>query len=154
MSEITKRLKTESFFERFYELKKNGTDVKTEVIAGLTTFVTMAYVLLVIPNILKVAGINSQGLVGDAAAGLTMANDPVIASIFAATCLISAYGTLSMALYAKLPFATAPGLGLTAFFAYSVCLTMDTPGNRGLQRFLFQDVYLFLSQSHRYVKNN
>ncbi len=118
--------------EKYYELAKNGTDVKTEVIAGLTTFVTMAYVLLVIPNILKVAGINSQGLIGDAAATLTMTNDPVIASIFAATCLISAYGTLSMALYAKLPFATAPGLGLTAFFAYSVCLTMGYTWQQGI----------------------
>ena len=132
MSEITKRLKKESFLESFFELKKNGTDIRTEVIAGLTTFVTMAYVLLVIPNILKVAGINAQGLVGDAAAGLSMTNDPVIASIFAATCIISAYGTLSMALYAKLPFATAPGLGLTAFFAYSVCLTMGYTWQQGI----------------------
>ncbi len=53
----------------------------------------MAYVLLVIPNILKVAGINSQGLIGDAAQGLSIASDPMIASLFAATCIISAYGT-------------------------------------------------------------
>lgn len=105
----------------------------------------MAYVLLVIPNILKVAGINAQGLVGDAAAGLSMTNDPVIASIFAATCIISAYGTLSMALYAKLPFATAPGLGLTAFFAYSVCLTMGYTWQQGIAAvFLYQAVYSYL----------
>jgi len=132
LAEISRKLKKESFLEKYFELAKNGTNVKTEVIAGLTTFVTMAYVLLVIPNILKVAGINSQGLIGDAAAGLSMTNDPVIASIFAATCLISAYGTLSMALYAKLPFATAPGLGLTAFFAYSVCLTMGYTWQQGI----------------------
>lgn len=125
-------MKQPSFFERFYKLSENNTDVKTEMIAGLTTYVTMAYVLLVIPNILKVAGINAQGLVGDAALGLSIATDPVIASIFAATCIISAYGTLSMALYAKLPFATAPGLGLTAFFAYGVCLTLGYTWQQGI----------------------
>lgn len=122
----------DSFLERYFELSKYGTDVKTEVLAGLTTFVTMAYVLLVIPNILKVAGMNAAGLKGDEALGLSILNDPIIASIFAGTCLISAYGTLSMALYAKLPFATAPGIGLTAFFAYSVCLTLGYTWQQGI----------------------
>ena len=106
----------------------------------------MAYVLLVIPNILKVAGINAQGLVGDAAAGLNMVNDPLIASIFVATCLISAYGTLSMALYAKLPFATAPGLGLTAFFAYTVCLTMGYTWQQGIAAvFISGCIFIFIT---------
>ena len=138
------RIKKESFFERFYKLSENNTDVRTEVIAGLTTYITMAYVLLVIPNILKVAGINSQGLIGDAAQGLSIASDPMIASLFAATCIISAYGTLSMALYAKLPFATAPGLGLTAFFAYTVCLTLGYTWQQGMAAVMISGILFII----------
>lgn len=138
------KLKKESFFERFYKLSENGTDIKTEMLAGLTTYVTMAYVLLVIPNILKVAGMNSQGLVGDAALGLSIASDPVIASLFAATCIISAYGTLSMALYAKLPFATAPGLGLTAFFSYGVCLTLGYTWQQGIAAVMISGILFII----------
>ena len=103
----------------FFKLKENNTNIKTEILAGLTTYVTMAYALLVIPNILKFAGINSPGLVGDAAEQLSILNDPVIASLFTATCIASAIGTLIMALYANLPFALAPAIGLAAFFTYS-----------------------------------
>ncbi|QGU95472.1 NCS2 family permease [Clostridium bovifaecis] len=113
-----------SIFERIFKLSENKTDVKTEILAGITTFVTVAYVLLVIPNILKFSGMNSAGLKGDAAASLSIVNDPVIGSIFASTCIASAVGTLIMAFYANLPFALAPGIGLTAFFSYSVCLTL------------------------------
>ncbi len=141
--EITTK-KSDSVLERYFELSKYGTDVKTEIIAGITTFVTMAYVLLVIPNILKVAGMNSAGVVGDAASGLTIFNDPVIASIFAATCLISAYGTLSMGLYARLPFATAPGLGLTAFFAYSVVLTLGYTWQQGVAAVMISGILFIL----------
>lgn len=138
------KLKKDSFVERFYRLSENGTDVRTEIIAGLTTYVTMAYVLLVIPNILKVAGINSQGLVGDAALSLSIASDPMIASLFAATCIISAYGTLSMALYARLPFATAPGLGLTAFFAYGVCLTLGYTWQQGIAAVMISGIIFII----------
>jgi adenine/guanine/hypoxanthine permease len=113
-----------AFLERFFQLSKNKTTVRTEVLAGFTTFITMAYALMVIPNILKISGMNSQGLIGDAATGLSILNDPVVASVFTATCIISAVGTLIMALYANLPFALAPGIGLTAFFTYSVCLNL------------------------------
>jgi adenine/guanine/hypoxanthine permease len=113
-----------SFLERFFQLSQHKTSIKTEVLAGFTTFITMAYALMVIPNVLKVSGMNAAGLMGDAAASLSILNDPVIASVFTATCIISALGTLIMSLYANLPFALAPGIGLTAFFSYSVCLNL------------------------------
>ena len=91
--------------EKFFKLKENGTNAKTEVIAGVTTFMTMAYILAVNPSILSAAGI-----------------DPTAALI--ATCLASFVGTLLMAFMANYPFALAPGMGLNAYFAYTVCLTM------------------------------
>jgi adenine/guanine/hypoxanthine permease len=126
-----KTVKTESgdkksFLDSFFKLSENKTNVKTEILAGLTTFITMAYIIFVNPHILMQSGMNSQGLLGDAAvsAGLNAINDPVVASVFAATCIAAAVGTLVMALYANLPFAQAPGMGLNAFFTYSVCLTL------------------------------
>ena len=92
-------------FEKFFKLKENGTDVKTEVIAGLTTFMTMAYILAVNPNILSVAGMDKQALL-------------------IATALAAFVGTVLMALLANYPFALAPGLGRNAYFAYTVCGTM------------------------------
>ena len=92
-------------FEKFFKLKENGTDVKTEVIAGLTTFMTMAYILAVNSNILSVAGMDKQALL-------------------IATALAAFVGTVLMALLANYPFALAPGLGLNAYFAYTVCGTM------------------------------
>ncbi|MFL0246871.1 NCS2 family permease [Candidatus Clostridium stratigraminis] len=113
-----------SFLESFFKLKENNTNVKTEIIAGITTFITMAYIIFVNPNILKFAGMNAAGIKGDGAAAFTALNDPIIASVFAATCIAAAIGTLVMGLYANLPFAQAPGMGLNAFFTYSVCLTL------------------------------
>ncbi|WPC42571.1 NCS2 family permease [Clostridium sp. JS66] len=115
-----------SFLNSFFKLSENNTNVKTEILAGITTFITMAYIIFVNPSILMQAGMNSKGLVGDAAvkAGLSAINDPVVASVFGATCIAAAVGTLVMALYANLPFAQAPGMGLNAFFTYSVCLTL------------------------------
>jgi len=92
-------------FEKFYQLKANGTTVKTEVLAGITTFLTMAYILAVNPNILSAAGMDKGAL-------------------FTATAVASIVGTLAMALLAKLPFAQAPGMGMNAFFAFTVCLGM------------------------------
>ena len=91
--------------ERFFKLKENGTNVRTEVIAGITTFMTMAYILAVNPNMLAAAGI-----------------DPTAALI--ATCLASFVGTMCMALMANYPFALAPGMGLNAYFAFTVCGAM------------------------------
>ena len=91
--------------EKFFKLKENNTTVKTEVIAGFTTFMTMAYILAVNPNLLSAAGMNPQ-------------------AVLIATALASFVGTLLMALLANYPFALAPGMGLNAYFAFTVVLGM------------------------------
>ena len=91
--------------EKFFKLSENGTDVKTEVVAGITTFMTMAYILAVNPSILSAAGMD-QG------------------AVFTATALASLIGTVLMAIFANYPFALAPGMGLNAYFAYTVVLGM------------------------------
>ncbi|MCF7940974.1 MAG: NCS2 family permease [Spirochaetia bacterium] len=91
--------------EKFFKLKEHGTDVKTEVVAGLTTFLTMAYILIVNPLFLSETGMD-------------------FGAIFTATALSSAIATLVMAFTANLPFALAPGMGLNAFFAFTVVLGM------------------------------
>ena len=91
--------------EKFFKLSENGTDVKTEIIAGITTFMTMAYILAVNPSILPAAGMD-QG------------------AVFTATAVASLIGTLLMAVFANYPFALAPGMGLNAYFAYTVVLGM------------------------------
>ncbi|PHV71589.1 guanine permease [Sporanaerobium hydrogeniformans] len=88
----------------FFKLKENKTTVKKEIVAGITTFMTMAYILAVNPNILSAAGMNQHG-------------------VFVATILSSVIGTVLMALLANYPFALAPGMGLNAFFAFTVVLT-------------------------------
>lgn len=89
--------------EKFFKLKENGTDVKTELIAGLTTFLTMAYILFVNPSILAAAGMDKN-------------------SVFVATIITAVIGTLVMGLLANVPFAQAPGMGLNAFFTFIVVL--------------------------------
>lgn len=79
--------------------------VRKEVVAGITTFLTMAYILAVNPSILSAAGMDKG-------------------AVFTTTAIASALATLVMAFYAKLPFGLAPAMGLNAFFAYTVCLTM------------------------------
>lgn len=91
--------------ENFFKLKEHGTDVKTEIIAGLTTFMTMAYILAVNPSILGATGMDTG-------------------AIFTATALASAIGSLCMALFANLPFVLSAGMGLNAYFAYTVVLGM------------------------------
>lgn len=129
--------------DNLFQLTKNKTNVKTELIAGFTTFITLAYALLVIPNVLKFSGMNAAGLKGDAAADLSILNDPVIAAAFTATCIVSTIGTLIMAFYANLPFALAPGIGLTAFFSYSVCLSLGYTWQQGLAA-IFISGFLFI----------
>ncbi|MDD7794538.1 NCS2 family permease [Clostridium sp. 'White wine YQ'] len=121
-----------NFFERVFKLKENKTNVKTEVLGGFTTFVTIAYALLVIPNILKLGGMNSLGLKGDEAANLTIASDPIIGSAFASVCIAAAVGTLIMAFYANMPFVLAPGLGLVSFFTFNICLKLGYTWQQGL----------------------
>lgn len=97
--------KQEGFLERMFQLKQNKTDVKTEVLAGLTTFMTMAYILAVNPSVLGAAGMDAG-------------------AVFTATALAACLATLLMALFANYPFVLAPGMGLNAYFAYTVVLNM------------------------------
>lgn len=135
-----------TFLDSFFHLSENGTNVKTEVLAGITTFITMAYIIFVNPNILMQAGMNTKGLMGDAAvkAGISAINDPVVASIFTATCIAAAVGTFVMALYANLPFAQAPGMGLNAFFTYTVCLTLGYTWHQALAAVLVSGILFII----------
>ena len=96
-----------SWFERYFEFEKHRTDIRTEVLAGVTTFMTMAYILFVNPAILSDA----------------MGKD-AFSSLVAVTALAAGISTIIMGLYAKKPFALAPGMGLNAYFAYNVVIGM------------------------------
>lgn len=103
----------DGFLEKYFKLKEHGTDVKTEMLAGLTTFVTMGYIIFVNPTFLAAAGI-------DHGAAIT------------ATIIASAFATLVMGLYANFPIALAPGMGVNAFFAYGIVLGMGIPWQTAL----------------------
>lgn len=112
-------------FEKFFQLKAHGTNPKTEVLAGITTFLTMAYILAVNPSILSAAGMD-QG------------------ALFTATAVASIVGTLAMALLARLPFAQAPGMGMNAFFAFTVVLGMGYSWQFALTAILIEGVLFFI----------
>lgn len=97
----------------YFNLKGMGTSVRTEIVAGLTTFFTMAYIIFVNPPMLADAGMNPN-------------------AVLIATCLAAAIGTIAMALLANYPFALASGMGLNAFFAYTICGQMDYSWQAGL----------------------
>ncbi len=97
--------KSLSGLDSYFKLSENKTDVKTEIIAGITTFITMAYILFVNPEMLALTGMDFN-------------------AVFMATCISAAVGTLIMGLYANLPFAQAPGMGLNAFFTFGVVMGM------------------------------
>ncbi|HWQ41359.1 MAG TPA: NCS2 family permease [Desulfosporosinus sp.] len=111
--------------ERIFHLTEMGTNVRTEILAGITTFVTMAYILFVNPNILKDAGM------------------PVNAT-FAATAIAACVATLIMGLYANYPIALAPGMGLNAFFTYVVVLKMGLSWQTALGAVFISGVVFFL----------
>jgi len=110
--------------DRYFKLAENHTSVKQEMLGGLTTFVTMAYVIVVNPQILSQAGMPAEGVVF-------------------ATCLSAAVATLVMGLYANYPIALAPGMSLNAYFTYSVCMTMHIPWQTALGVVFFSGL-LFL----------
>lgn len=95
--------------EKFFKLKEHNTDVRTEITAGVTTFLAMVYILAVNPNILSAAGMNP-------------------AAVFTATAVSAGFATLIMAFYANYPVALASGMGLNAYFAFSVCIPMAKAG--------------------------
>ncbi|GAA0725480.1 NCS2 family permease [Clostridium malenominatum] len=135
-----------SFLDSYFKLSENNTNVRTEVIAGITTFITMAYIIFVNPGILMQAGMNAQGLFGDAAvnAGISALNDPIVRSVFAATCISAAIGTFIMGIYANVPFAQAPGMGLNAFFTYGVCLSLGYTWQQGLAAIFVSGILFIL----------
>ncbi len=98
----------EAWLNKVFKLKENHTNVRTEVLAGITTFLTMAYIIFVNPNILSQTGMD-------------------FGAVLTATCASAALATFCMAFMANYPFALAPGMGLNAFFTYSVCMTMGVP---------------------------
>ena len=110
--------------DRYFQLGENQTSIKQEMLGGLTTFVTMAYIVVVNPQILAQAGMPAEGVVF-------------------ATCLSAAAATLVMGLYANYPIALAPGMSLNAYFTYSVCLAMHVPWRTALAVVFFSGV-LFL----------
>jgi len=99
--------------ETYFEFTRLGTNWRTEILAGVTTFLTMAYIVLVNPAILSEAGMP-------------------LAAVTAATCLSAGFASILMGVYARYPIALAPGMGLNAYFTYSVCLKMHVPWQTAL----------------------
>jgi adenine/guanine/hypoxanthine permease len=99
--------------ERYFEFTHLGTNWRTEILAGVTTFLTMAYIVLVNPAILAAAGVP-------------------LPAVTAATCLSAAFGSILMGVVARYPIALAPGMGLNAYFTYTVCLKMHIPWQTAL----------------------
>ena len=115
----------ESTLDNYFGLSANRTDVRTEVIAGVTTFLTMAYIIFVNPAILAKAGMD-QG------------------AVFVATCLAAAISSLIMGLYANYPIALAPGMGLNAFFAFTLVLTYKYSWQQALAAVFFSGIIAVL----------
>ena len=114
-----------AMLDRYFGLSQQGTDVRTEFIAGVTTFLTMVYIIFVNPIILGKAGMD-QG------------------AVFVATCVAAAVSTLVMALYANYPIALAPGMGINAFFAFTVVLTYKYTWQQALAAVFCSGVLFFL----------
>ncbi|MBR5094540.1 MAG: NCS2 family permease, partial [Oscillospiraceae bacterium] len=115
--------------EKLFQLKKNGTNVRTEILAGLTTFMTMAYIIALNPNLLTNFGAEGQDLWN---------------GVFLATCIASAVGTICMAFLANKPFCMAPGMGLNSFFAVVVANIVAMTGMTYLESFQSALVIIFV----------
>jgi AGZA family xanthine/uracil permease-like MFS transporter len=118
-------LSTPSVLDRVFDLGNSGSNVRTELLAGLTTFLTMVYIVFVNPQILGNAGMDKG-------------------AVFVATCIAAAVSTAVMALYANYPIALAPGMGLNAFFAFTVVLTMKYTWQQALAAVFCSGVIFFL----------
>ncbi|EDQ3452342.1 NCS2 family permease [Salmonella enterica subsp. enterica serovar Larochelle] len=115
----------QGMLERMFKLREHGTTARTEVIAGFTTFLTMVYIVFVNPQILGVAGMDTS-------------------AVFVTTCLIAAFGSILMGLFANLPVALAPAMGLNAFFAFVVVQAMGLPWQVGMGAIFWGAVGLLL----------
>ena len=111
--------------EKYFKLSEHNTNVKTEVVAGITTFMTMGYIIMVNPGILSATGMDFGALI-------------------TATCLSTAFATIFMAFYANYPFALAPGMGLNAFFAFGVVLGMGISWEAALAAVFINGVIFLL----------
>src|SRR5437588_2185386 len=116
---------TDGFLDRYFHLTENGTNVRTELVAGITTFLTMVYIVFVNPQILGKAGMDQS-------------------AVFVATCIAAAVSSLVMALYANYPIALAPGMGLNAFFAFTVVLGYKYSWQQALAGVFCSGVIFFL----------
>jgi AGZA family xanthine/uracil permease-like MFS transporter len=114
-----------TFIESYFEMHKHNTSLYTEFIAGITTFMTMVYIIFVNPQILSAAGMDAK-------------------SVFVVTCLIAALGSIAMGLIAKLPIALAPAMGLNAFFAFSVVVGMGLTWQLGMGTIFWGAVGFFV----------
>ena len=115
----------QGLLERVFKLREHGTTVRTEAIAGFTTFLTMVYIVFVNPQILGVAGMDTS-------------------AVFVTTCLIAAFGSILMGLFANLPVALARAMGLNAFFAFVVVQAMGLPWQVGMGAIFWGAVGLLL----------
>ncbi|PLP78169.1 adenine permease PurP, partial [Salmonella enterica] len=121
----TTQASDQGMLERVFKLREHGTTARTEVIAGFTTFLTMVYIVFVNPQILGVAGMDTS-------------------AVFVTTCLIAAFGSILMGLFANLPVALAPAMGLNAFFAFVVVQAMGLPWQVGMGAIFWGAVGLLL----------
>src|SRR5262252_119612 len=124
MTDATEPSSERAFLDRYFGLSESGSDVRTEFIAGITTFLTMVYIVFVNPQILGNTGMDKG-------------------AVFVATCIAAAVSTLVMALYANYPIALAPGMGLNAFFAFTVVLTMKYTWQQALAAVFCSGVIFF-----------
>src|SRR5215831_20254195 len=125
MTDATKPTSERSFVDRYFGLSESGTSVRVELLAGLTTFLTMVYIVFVNPQILGNAGMDKG-------------------AVFVATCVAAAVSTLVMAFYANYPIALAPGMGINAFFAFTVVLTYKYSWQQALAAVFCSGVFFFL----------
>ncbi len=122
----------------YFEFDELGTDLRTEVVAGITTFLTMSYIVIVNPSILAVAVANGPG------PDLGRSFPEIVQMLAVVTLLSAAVATFVMALYAKRPFGQAPGLGLNAFFAFGVVLGLGVPWNTALAAVFVEGIVFIL----------
>lgn len=125
MNDTSVNLTQQGWLERWFKLQQHGTTARTEVIAGVTTFLTMVYIVFVNPQILGAAGMDTQ-------------------AVFVTTCLIAAFGSIFMGLLANLPVALAPAMGLNAFFAFAVVGGMGLTWQMGMGAIFWGAVGLFI----------
>lgn len=121
--------------EKFFKIKERGSTIRTEIVGGITTFFAMAYIMFVNPNIL------CADLGGGFCPAMPAEN---WTAVLVATCVSAALGTFLTAFLANVPFAQAPGMGLNAFFTYTVCLSMGYTWQQGLTIVLFSGILFFI----------